>query len=56
MQPIKGARQTELIVMIALFSALITVMTAFIKIPTPLGYIHIGDTMEQDPDRLVVLP
>ncbi len=43
MQPIKGARQTELIVMIALFSALITVMTAFIKIPTPLGYIHIGD-------------
>ena len=43
MQHIKGARQTELIVMIALFSALITVMTAFIKIPTPLGYIHIGD-------------
>ena len=43
MQHSRGAGKTELIVMIALFSALITVMTAFIRIPTPLGYIHIGD-------------
>ena len=36
-------KKTELIVMIALFSALIAVTTAFVKIPSPLGYIHIGD-------------
>ncbi|MFR1518105.1 MAG: ECF transporter S component [Clostridia bacterium] len=40
---INAAKKTEMIVMVALFSALIAVMTAFIKIPTPLGYIHAGD-------------
>lgn len=38
-----SAKRTETIVIIALFSALIAVATAFVKLPTPLGYIHIGD-------------
>ena len=29
----------------AMFAALITVTTAFIKIPAPLGYVHAGDSM-----------
>lgn len=29
----------------AMFAALIIVTTAYIKIPAPLGYIHIGDSM-----------
>ena len=29
----------------AVFAALITVTTAFVKIPAPLGYIHAGDSM-----------
>ena len=29
----------------AMFAALITVTTAYIKIPTPLGYAHAGDSM-----------
>lgn len=40
---LNAAKKTETIVMVALFSALIALMTAFIRIPTPLGYIHIGD-------------
>ena len=40
---INAAKKTETIVMVALFSALIAVMTAFVKVPTPIGYIHIGD-------------
>lgn len=35
----------KLIVMTALFAALVTVTTAFIKIPSPLGYSHAGDSM-----------
>ena len=38
-----SVKRTETIVIIALFSALIAVTTAFVKLPTPLGYIHIGD-------------
>ena len=34
------------IVLSSMFAALITVMTAFIKIPTPTGgYVHLGDAM-----------
>ena len=40
---INAAKKTETIVMVALFSALIAVMTAFVKVPTPIGSIHIGD-------------
>lgn len=29
----------------AVFAALITVTTAFVKIPTPMGYIHAGDAL-----------
>ena len=29
----------------AMFAALITITTAFIKIPAPLGYVHAGDSM-----------
>ena len=29
----------------AMFAALITVTTAYIKIPAPLGYAHAGDSM-----------
>lgn len=36
-------KKTETIVMVSLFSALIAVTTAFIKVPSPIGYIHIGD-------------
>lgn len=35
----------KLIVLSALFTALITVSTSFIKIPTLLGYVHAGDSM-----------
>ena len=35
----------KLITMTAMFAALVTVTTAFIKIPTPLGYSHAGDSM-----------
>lgn len=37
--------KTMLIVITAMFSAVIAVATAFIKIPTPLGYSHAGDSM-----------
>lgn len=35
----------RLTVLTAMFAALIIVTTAYIKIPAPLGYIHIGDSM-----------
>ena len=35
----------KLITMTAMFAALVTVTTAFIKIPSPLGYSHAGDSM-----------
>jgi uncharacterized repeat protein (TIGR04002 family) len=34
-----------LLVLSAMFAALIAVVTAFIKIPSPLGYTHAGDSM-----------
>ncbi len=37
--------RTRLAVLTAMFAALTIVTTAFIKIPAPLGYIHIGDSM-----------
>ena len=37
---------TKTIAMSAMFAALVTVTTAFIKIPTPVGgYVHPGDSM-----------
>ena len=42
----KSKDNTVKIVLTAMFAALIAVMTAFIKIPTPTGgYIHLGDSM-----------
>ena len=35
----------KLIAITAMCAALITVTTAFIKIPSPLGYSHAGDSM-----------
>ncbi len=35
----------KVIALTAMFAALITVVTAFIKIPTALGYSHAGDSM-----------
>ena len=35
----------RLTVLTAMFAALIIVTTAYIKIPAPLGYVHIGDSM-----------
>lgn len=37
--------KTMLIVITAMFSAVIAVATAFIKIPSPFGYNHAGDSM-----------
>ena len=31
--------------MTAMFAALITITTAYVKIPAPLGYAHAGDSM-----------
>lgn len=36
---------TKYAALTAMFAALITVTTAFIKIPAPLGYVHAGDSM-----------
>lgn len=42
----KGSDRTLKIVLAAMFAAMIAVMTAFIKIPTPTGgYVHLGDAM-----------
>lgn len=41
----KSSDRTLKIVIAAMFSAMIAVLTAFIKIPTPTGgYVHLGDT------------
>lgn len=42
----RGQDTTVRIVITSMFAALIAVMTAFVKIPTPTGgYIHLGDSM-----------
>lgn len=41
----KSNANVKLIAVTAMFAALVTVTTAFIKIPTPLGYSHAGDSM-----------
>ncbi len=41
----KSASNVKLIAFTAMFAALVTVATAFIKIPTALGYQHPGDSM-----------
>ncbi len=41
----KSNSNTKLIAVTAMFAALVTVTTAFIKIPTPLGYSHAGDSI-----------
>ena len=38
-------RKLRLATVTAMFAALIIITTAYIKIPAPLGYIHIGDSM-----------
>ena len=40
-----GSEQIKYAVITAMFAALITVTTAYIKIPAPLGYAHAGDSM-----------
>ena len=35
----------KMIALTAMFAALVTVFTAFIKIPSPFGYAHAGDSM-----------
>ncbi len=37
--------KTLLAALTAMFAALIIVTTAYLKIPAPLGYVHIGDSM-----------
>ena len=41
----KRSDRTLRIVIAAMFAAMIAVMTAFIKIPTTGGYVHLGDSM-----------
>lgn len=41
----KSKENVKLITITAMFAALVTVTTAFIKIPSPLGYSHAGDSM-----------
>lgn len=41
----KSSDRTLRIVITAMFAAMIAVMTAFIKIPTAGGYVHLGDSM-----------
>lgn len=41
----KSTTNVKLIAVTAMFAALVNVTTAFIKIPTPLGYSHAGDSM-----------
>lgn len=41
----KSKENATLIAMTAMFAALVTVTTAFIKIPSPMGYSHAGDSM-----------
>ncbi len=42
---IKAGANVRILTLTAMFSALVTVTTAFIKIPTALGYFHPGDSM-----------
>lgn len=42
---IKTKNKTTLLALTGLFAAIICVATAFLKIPAPLGYIHLGDGM-----------
>lgn len=41
----KSKIDAKVIALTAMFAALVTVVTAFIKIPTALGYCHAGDSM-----------
>ena len=41
----RGSINTKTIALTAMFAALVTVTTAFIKLPAPLGYAHAGDSM-----------
>ena len=41
----KSKINVKLITITAMFAALITITTAFIKIPSPLGYSHAGDSV-----------
>ena len=41
----KHSDRTLRIVIAAMFAAMVAVMTAFVKIPTAGGYVHIGDSM-----------
>lgn len=41
----KSSLNVKMLAVSAMFAALVTVTTAFIKIPTPLGYSHAGDSM-----------
>ena len=49
MQTVKTIKKNKIdvkkLALSAMFAALITVATAFIKIPAPLGYAHAGDSM-----------
>ena len=49
MQTVNSAKNrlinTKSLALAAMFAALVTVTTAFIKIPAPLGYAHAGDSM-----------
>lgn len=38
-------RKTQTAALTAMFAALIIITTAYLKIPAPLGYVHIGDSM-----------
>ncbi len=41
----KSLSNSKIMAMTAMFTALITVTTAFIKVPSPVGYTHAGDSM-----------
>ena len=41
----RGAVNVRILTLAAVFAALITVTTAFVKIPAPLGYVHAGDSV-----------
>ena len=41
----KHSDRTLRIVIAAMFAAMVAVMTAFVKIPTTGGYVHLGDSM-----------
>lgn len=41
----KSSLNVKMLAVTAMFAALVTVTTAFIKVPTPLGYSHAGDSM-----------